>query len=139
MAENRISNQFARPSTPDFNDQLHQRPNPFSTPNHSNRGSTAASTTALHQIPQPKYFHSRRVKRGTVERPWLDKKDPKDKWITIIPLIGIFAGLGIAGLLVWDGLRSVVNHVYCPVLEEDFSRGINDKVWFKEVEVGGFG
>jgi hypothetical protein len=79
------------------------------------------------------------VKKGTVERPWMDKKDPKEKWVTIIPILGLIVGLGISGFLIWDGLRSVVNHVYCPVLIEDFSNGFNSKVWTKEAEVGGFG
>jgi len=86
-----------------------------------------------------RYFHSRRVKKGEVERPWMDKKDPREKWVTIIPLIGLFVGFALAGFLVWDGLRTVVNHVYCPVLDEHWSGGFNDKVWTKEAEVGGFG
>lgn len=69
----------------------------------------------------------------------MDKKDPKEKWVTIIPLIGIFAGLALSGVLIWDGLRSVVNHNYCQVLNEDFSNGLNSKIWTKEVEVGGYG
>ena len=74
-----------------------------------------------------------------MERPWLDRKDPKEKWVTIIPLIGLGLGIALAGFLVWDGLRSVVNHTYCPVLDEDWSEGFNTKVWTKEAEVGGFG
>lgn len=74
-----------------------------------------------------------------MERPWLNKKDPKEKWVTIIPIVGIFLGLAVTGVLIWDGLRSVVNHVYCPVLQENWSNGINNNVWVKECEVGGFG
>ena len=69
----------------------------------------------------------------------MDKKDPKEKWVTIIPLVGIFVGLALSGVLIWDGLRSVVNHNYCEILSEDFSNGLNSKIWTKEVEVGGFG
>lgn len=130
--------QYLRPSTPEYDSHLPGH-NLFSTPNNSFRGSTAGSIAGLHHVPQAKYFRSRRIKKGTIERPWLDKKDPNDKWITIIPLIGIIAGVAISGLLVWDGIRSVVNHVYCPVLVDDFSKGINEKVWLKEIEVGGFG
>lgn len=86
-----------------------------------------------------RYFHSRRVKKGEVERPWTKNKDPREKWVTIIPVIGLVLGIAIAGFLVWDGMRSVVNHSYCPVLVEDFSGGLNEKVWTKEVEVGGYG
>ena len=101
-----------------------------------------AGTSALEinqQLLSQRYFHSRRVKKGQIERPWLDKKDPRQKWTWIIPLGGIFLGLAVAGFLVWDGLRSVVNHQYCPVLVEDWSEGFNTDVWTKEAEVGGFG
>jgi len=90
-------------------------------------------------LPEQRYFHSRRVKKGTVEQPWRNRKDPKEKWVTIIPLIGIFIGVCVTGVLVWDGLRTVVNHTYCQILDDDFSRGLNPDVWTMESEVGGFG
>lgn len=114
------------------------RANPFATPYGSVPVSASGSSTAL-QMPQQRYFHSRRVKKGEVERPWLDKKDPKEKWVTIIPCLGIFIGLAITGFLIWDGVHSVANHVYCTVYEDDFSNGFNSKIWTKEVEVGGYG
>lgn len=97
------------------------------------------SSTALQQAPPQRYFHSRRINKGEIEKPWLEKKDPKEKWVTIIPLIGIFLGLALSGFLIYDGLQTVQNHVYCPVLDENFAGGIDPKVWTKEVEVGGFG
>jgi hypothetical protein len=115
------------------------RVNPFATPYASHPASTTGSSIALQQPPQYQYFRSRRIKKGEVEHPWLDKTDPREKWVTIIPVIGIIIGLAIAGLLVWDGLRSVVNHEYCLVLNDDFSTGLNSKIWTKEVELGGFG
>ncbi|KAK4995303.1 hypothetical protein LTR66_004844 [Elasticomyces elasticus] len=128
-----------RPGTPE-NEAITPavRTNPFGTPYGSLPASGMGSTSALNMQSQ-RYFHSRRIKKGEVERPWLDRKDPKEKWVTIIPIIGIFIGLAVSGFLVWDGLRTVVNHVYCPVLDETFSGGLNSKVWTKEVEVGGFG
>ena len=69
----------------------------------------------------------------------MDKKDPKEKWVTIIPLIGLLLGFGIAGFLVYDGLTSVIHHKYCLVLSDDFSEGINTAVWTQEAEVGGYG
>lgn len=116
--------------------------NPFSSPFASGRASVNASSSALnihHGAQQSKYFHSRRVKKGEIERPWLDKKDPREKWVTIIPLIGLGLGFALAAFLVYDGLKTVVKHDYCPVLDEDFSRGWDDSVWTKESEVGGFG
>ena len=87
----------------------------------------------------PRYFRSRRVPKGDIERPWLAKKDPREKWVTIIPCIGIFVGLAIASFLVWDGMRTVVNHQYCLILDDDFSNGLNTKIWTREAELGGFG
>ena len=136
-----------RSHSPDYGSQQdHIEPaprNPFGTPfTMSGQNSANASSTALHlhqQRENQKYFHSRRVKKGEIERPWLNKKDPKEKWVTIIPLIGLALGFAIAGFLVYDGLRTVVHHQYCPILTEDWSQGFNTKVWTKEAEVGGFG
>lgn len=67
------------------------------------------------------------------------KVDPKEKWVTIIPLIGLAIGFAIAGFLVYDGISSVVHHKYCPVMSDDFSSGLNTNIWTKESEVGGYG
>ncbi|KAL7621021.1 hypothetical protein AAE478_008333 [Parahypoxylon ruwenzoriense] len=112
--------------------------NPFVSPSVSRPASSYDSSDVPRQTAGPRYFHSRRVKKGEVEKPWLDKKDPKEKWVTIIPILGIIVGLGIAGFLVWDGLRSVVKHNYCLVLEDNFAL-FDDAIWTKEVQVGGFG
>ncbi|KAF2136574.1 glycoside hydrolase family 16 protein [Aplosporella prunicola CBS 121167] len=117
--------------------------NPFATPHVSSptsrEGSAYDFPSNASNVPRQRFFHSRRIKKGTVDQPWKDKKDPKAKWVTIIPIVGMLLGLGIAGVLIWDGLRTVTNHEYCPVFAEDFSGGWNDKIWTKEVEVGGFG
>jgi hypothetical protein len=114
--------------------------NPFDTPSHSRPPSTIASSTGLHQAGKGGgYFRSRRVRKGEVDKPWLSKKDPREKWVTIIPIIGIVVGLVGAGFLVYNGLQSVVNHEYCLILDEDFSTGFNEKIWTREAEVGGFG
>lgn len=116
--------------------------NPFTSPEVSRPASSYGSSSAvgnrLNDHSQ-RYFHSRRVKAGDVEKPWLEKKDPKEKWVTIMPLIGILIGLAISGFLIWDGLSTVVHHKYCPVLDEDFNNDLDTSIWTKEVEVGGFG
>ena len=134
-----------RPGTPEsrsnpFGDDISPAPrtNPFSSPFNSRPASSFGSSSAVRALPS-RYFHSRRVRKGEVERPWLAKKDPKEKWVTIIPLIGLLLGFGIAGFLVYDGLSTVVHHKYCPVLSDDFSEGLNTNVWTQEAEVGGFG
>lgn len=129
-----------RPGTPD-SDPIEQAPrsNPFSTPYGSMPASAMGSSTGFQTAEPQRYFHSRRIRKGEIERPWLDKKDPKEKWVTIIPIIGIVLGIALSGFLIYEGLSSVQNHVYCTVLDENFSGGLNNKVWTKEVEVGGFG
>ena len=135
-----------RPGTPEDSItpavQHHNSRNPFGTPFTSRPASTNASSSALNihqQALSQKYFHSRRVRKGEVERPWLERKDPREKWVTIIPLIGMALGLAMAAFLVFDGLQTIVNHTYCSILDEDWSEGFNTKVWTKEAEVGGFG
>ena len=136
-----------RPGTPE-QDSINAAPqrgtgtNPFGTPFASGPASRNASSSAVnlhHEAQNQKYFHSRRVKKGEIERPWLDRKDPREKWVTIIPLIGLALGFAFAGFLVYDGLKTVVKHEYCSVLDDDFSAGLDSKVWTKEAEVGGFG
>jgi len=85
------------------------------------------------------YFRSRKIVKGSTERPWLGRKDPREKWLTIIPFLGILLGLIVGGYLIWDGARNVAKHSYCKVLDEDWSSGLNTKIWTREAEVGGFG
>jgi hypothetical protein len=99
---------------------------------------SSASSTGYQYFQRGVYFKSRRIRKEDVELDWLKKRDPREKWMTIIPLVGLLLGLGIAGVLVWDGIRSVAQHKYCEVLNDDFSSW-NSNVWSKEVEVGGFG
>jgi len=104
---------------------------------------TSGSSSAIqaHRLKQTqRYFHSRRIKKGEIEHPWKTaKKDPREKWITIIPLIGLALGFAIAGFLLYDGLRTIVNHKYDLILDEDWSQGFRTDIWHKEVTVGGFG
>lgn len=112
-----------------------------SRPNSGVRSTRSSEITpgARQDTRAARFFHSRRVQPGDIEKPWLDKKDPKEKWLTILPILGLVVGLGLAAFLIWDGVRSVAHHRYCPVLDEDFASGLDPKVWTKEVEVGGYG
>ena len=120
-----------------------QNTNPFVSPSASRPPSSFGSSSAIgprFEERAQRYFHSRRVFKGEAEKPWLKKPDPKEKWVTILPIIGLLVGLGISGFLVYDGLSSVVHHNYCPLMDEDFGSGtLDSSVWTKEVQVGGFG
>jgi len=127
-----VDNPFATPGA--------QTPAGYSLPNTrpASFAGASGSTSSYQYFPRGDYFRSRRVKKDEIDRPWIGKKDPREKWVTIIPLIGLFIGLCITGILVWDGVRSVARHNYCEVFSDEFSSW-NSKVWTKEVEVGGFG
>ncbi|EPE08092.1 beta- -glucan-binding protein [Ophiostoma piceae UAMH 11346] len=112
---------------------------PFASNANSRPLSSAGLSVNEDQEQAHRYFHSRRVVKGNIEKPWMGKKDPKERWVTILPLIGILIGLLISGVLVWDGLRSVVKHKYCLVMSDDFSGGFRSDYWTKEVQLGGFG
>ncbi|KAK5090281.1 hypothetical protein LTR05_000453 [Lithohypha guttulata] len=117
-----------------------EKGNPFETPYGSNAPSAASSQVFWDNRTAPaRFFHSRRVKKGEVSKPWLSVKDSKEKWITIIPIMGMLVGLALGALLVWDGLKTVVNNKYCPIYSTDFSEGLDESIWTKEAEVGGFG
>ena len=123
-------------------DQASSPANPFTPPFFPRRPSTIGSSAidlGTPNLPVERYFHSRRINKANLERNWEVVKDPREKWVTIIPLIGMFIGLCVSGVLIWDGMRTVVNHNYCLVLDEKWDNGFNDKVWTKEAEVGGFG
>ncbi|CAM1501820.1 Fc.00g038040.m01.CDS01 [Cosmosporella sp. VM-42] len=113
----------------------------FSRPasSHGSSGNSNTTTNTQFEERHSRYFHSRRIKPDEIEKPWLDKVDPKEKWVTIMPILAIVLGLAASGLLIWDGLNSVAHHTYCPVLDEDWTNGFDTSVWTKEVEVGGFG
>ncbi|KAI9675299.1 MAG: hypothetical protein M1817_001202 [Caeruleum heppii] len=136
-----------RPATPNYEGEIFSDDHIAPTPplnylhgiNYSRPQSTMGDSSGIANAGGATYFRSRRVRKGEVDRPWLKRKDPKEKWVTIIPLIGIGIGLLLAGFLIYDGLRTVVNNTYELVLDENFSGGINPAIWTKEVEVGGFG
>jgi hypothetical protein len=110
------------------------------TPGTSTPTSYHASAFHLPAVGSQNNFKSRRINPEEIQKPWLEQKDPKKKWHTIFPLIGIGLGLALVALECWQGLTTVINYPYCPIYEEDFSSGILDpKIWTKEVETGGFG
>jgi hypothetical protein len=126
-------------SAASFNEQQHALRTRESLRTTPRTSADTPTTNATGMLPGgQRYFRSRRVKKGEIERPWLAKVDPKEKFNTIIPVGGLIFGLLICGLLVWQGYTSVDKYKYCEVLNDDFSTW-NPEVWTKEVEVGGYG
>lgn len=119
--------------------EINSHQNPFATGS-ANTAQTSRATSFQGPRPTQKYFRSRRVAKGDYPKPWLtQKKDPREKWTCIIPMIGIALGLCVVGGLIYLGISGIQPQSYCPVLDDDFSGGLNSKVWTKEVEVDGFG
>ena len=102
---------------------------------------TTSSTRKINPYGKPKFFKSRRVLDKTaIQKPWMQKRrDPREKWQTLIPMFGLFLGFTLAGFLVWSGYRGVSRNLYCPVIMDDFVNGLDPDVWSKESEVGGYG
>lgn len=107
-----------------------QGPQRFNSLSHSVKSATTYR-------PRP-YFRSRRITKGTIDRPELREHDPKQKWVTIIPMCGFFLGLMAIAVMAWDGWVGVPKHVYCPVFVDDFSGGFNSTIWSKEIQTGGY-
>ena len=85
------------------------------------------------------YFRSRRMQPDQKDKkPEPGAKDPREKWVTIIPLIGLAIGFILAVYLVVSGLFTVQHHNYTLVLDENWSQ-FDTKIWTKESNVGGFG
>jgi hypothetical protein len=110
-------------------------PDPFATP----------AASIHYPYPQSQagggtYFRSRRVRKGDGHQAPQFKKDPKEKWLWIMPLTGIFFGLCITGVLIYIQLSHITHYNYCSVLDDDFSLGtLNPNIWTIEQETGGFG
>ena len=104
--------------------------------------SSTSSSLALpvaHEAEQRQCFRSRRLKEEErSQQPWIDKQDPREKWVTTIPLLGLAAGFGVALYLIVQGLYTVKHHNYQLVLDENWST-FDTTVWTKESNVGGFG
>ncbi|EXJ84344.1 hypothetical protein A1O3_05011 [Capronia epimyces CBS 606.96] len=113
----------------------------------SAQGNVSERRRSSHRVDEKKairpgvYFRSRRVRDGERDTSWLQQnKDPRQKWLSIIPLAGLFLGFCVAGVYIYLGYRSVPVNSYCLVYEDDFSAPhLNKDVWLQEVQVGGFG
>ena len=79
-----------------------------------------------------------RLNKGKIDKPWVRAKDKRMKWVTIIPLIGVLLGCGLAGYLAYRGWSSVETHTFCLVYQDTFDT-FNTSVWDREVQCGGFG
>jgi hypothetical protein len=75
-----------------------------------------------------------------LEKPWMKKKDPRATiswWLTVsMTFLGAVGG----ALMCLFGVRDLkfVGDV-CIVLDEDFSSGLDENIWLREVDMSGFG
>jgi len=118
---------------------LRLRPAIGPTPDATGRNtSTSTLGVACHARPST-YFRSRRIKpEEDTEHPWKEKRDPREKWVTIIPLVGLAVGFLLAGYLAFNGLQTVAHHKYKLILDEKWNT-FDTAIWTKESNVGGFG
>lgn len=123
-----------------FTPRSNSSENPFETITYKARPSVAKFEKAAPR--RGVYFRSRRIQEKEVDLSWLkQKKDSRQKWLSLLPIIGLVLGLCIAGAYIFLGIRSVPVHKYCVVYQDDFSSSttLNPDIWTKEVAVGGFG
>jgi hypothetical protein len=119
-----------------------QNTDPFATPLESRRASSGGFSSARQQynLQRTTYYRSRRIIKNENSKPPVFKKNPNEKWLWIIPLIGFLVGLAVTGVLIFMTIHGRVIHKYCSVLNEDFSTGtLNPQIWMQEVQLGGYG
>ncbi|OCF72751.1 hypothetical protein I204_05980 [Kwoniella mangroviensis CBS 8886] len=87
-----------------------------------------------------KAFQSTRLK-GEIYKPWLEQRDPALRWARWITIGSIILGFAIAGVICWDGYRSVPKlGKTCNLINEDFSSGsIDSSIFQHEVRLDGYG
>ncbi|KAF4955565.1 hypothetical protein FSARC_11828 [Fusarium sarcochroum] len=146
----------SRTGTSAAEDSFSQRANPFGTPGidaTDNPFATPVAATPIaesvisrppaqtrsvsaYEITGPRRrFKSSRLK-GEFEKPWLAESKKRWNWDSIIFYVCIFIGLGIGGYLCWNESRSVPNHEYCLVMDDNFQNLDN---WNHEIQMNGFG
>ncbi|OZJ02270.1 hypothetical protein BZG36_05155 [Bifiguratus adelaidae] len=74
----------------------------------------------------------------TPDKPWLKKKRPGERWLTIIPVTGIIIAFAVGGVICYLGIATTPKKKYCLVLDDDFST-MNTSIWSHEIQLGGFG
>ena len=85
------------------------------------------------------YNKSRKLNHGhDLQQQEKGEIDPREKWVTIIPLTGFAIGLLAAAGLVVQGLLSIEHHKYSLILDEQW-KSFNTDIWTKESNIGGFG
>lgn len=111
-----------------------------SRPGHYRGSSMKTGSFVLNTSAYTRPFVSRRIQKGEAEKPWISqKKSVTSKIITAIPLVGLAFGLIIVGIYGYTGWSSYDTVDFCPYWEDDFSNGLDEKLWQREVQVNGFG
>ncbi|PSK51907.1 hypothetical protein B9Z65_3174 [Elsinoe australis] len=86
-----------------------------------------------------KWKSSRWQKGDVYEKPWVLERDPRRIYERLIFAFGCLVGLLMGGYLTYTSWMSVTNSEYCPILDDNFTTGIDPGVWNYEIQRGGFG
>ena len=76
------------------------------------------------------------------EKPWLNKKDSRERWAYWLTLAMCVVGFGCAAIVIffgWTSVRQLKDSDVCLVLDDDFSSLDLSGTWTRDVELGGFG
>ncbi|KAF4550629.1 Hypothetical protein D9617_16g014170 [Elsinoe fawcettii] len=85
-------------------------------------------------------WKSSRLQPGEVyEKPWAAIKDPRRTYEKLIFAFGCLMGFLAGGYLMYESWTSVTNSEYCPILDDNFTTGIDPGTWNYEIQRGGFG
>lgn len=132
-------------STLSLNHGEEDRPIPIRDRTFGSRTNSTAFRSNLRDESAYIDFRERRLRHSSlntepIEKPWVGIKDPREKWATWIPFIGIIIGtivmIGLAAL----GYLQRNKHTYKLVFEDNFmGTSINTDIWSHEVQLNGFG
>ena len=133
-----------------FRNMDHRR-NPFSdSASQSTRPSTRHTDDARSTVssPQQASFNNEKKPRhkfrsyrlvGKYEQPWLDdprmRKTRQNSWIVYG---GVALGVLLSAYICLTKIKSVTNHEYCLILDENFQT-LDPNIWTREVQIDGYG
>lgn len=80
-------------------------------------------------------------KLSVEDKPWIKKKDFRERISWWMTLAVIFVGFGVSAIVVWrgwTGVRQLTDDQLCLVMNDNFN-SFDESNWSRDVELGGFG